>query len=180
MDTAEDTVAQTDYRDIFASLMADEVAEPAPPLLPTEPEPKTHSRLMELLPGFYAFRYRCKGTGALPVARLAPQGGTRSRVRLLGTLEDGAAVLSQFGDMAVVHVAEAAGAVRLVLSIPRGFPERAIDIQVERLAQEGPKPSGAPKPASRQSERNSELAQSQKGSIARASGRKRNKGKRSR
>lgn len=178
MDIAEDTVAQTDYRDIFASLMAEE--DPAPPPPDSEPSPSTHSRLMELLPGFYAFRYRCKGAGALPVARLAPQGGARSRVRLLGQLEDGAAVLSQRGDMAVVHVAEAPGAVRLVLSIPRGFPERAVDIHVERLAQEGPKPARAPKPALNRAEPKSELAQPQKGSIARTSGRKRSKGKRSR
>lgn len=101
---------------------------------------KSHqTRTVRLEPGFYVYRYLCEGDGPLPVVTLgfAP-GGDGGEVNLLGSKRGGQVALQKYGDMAVVHVAGAAGVIGLSLFIPNGFPQRAVHLEVERLEAEPP------------------------------------------
>lgn len=91
-------------------------------------------RTIKLAPGFYLYRYLCKGSGQLPVVTLgfAP-GGAGGEVSFVGKRRAGQVTLDTYGDMAVVHVEGGEGRVGLNLFVPEGFPQRAVNIEVERL-----------------------------------------------
>jgi len=98
-------------------------------------------KVIGLKPGSYVIRYLCKGTGELPVAMLMPEPPSGpGRLELIGPRAGSGVLLERFGDMALLHVAGGLANVALEVVLPEGFPERSVDIHVERLA---PTPSRA-------------------------------------
>lgn len=106
----------------------------------------THQgRTIKLAPGFYVYRYLCKGNGPLPIVTLgfAP-GGSGGEVSFVGKRRAGQVTLDSYGDMAVVHVEGGEGRVGLNLFVPEGFPQRSVNIEVERLTLDQADPHVAP------------------------------------
>ena len=95
---------------------------------------RRQTRTLTLGPGLYVVRFLCRAAGETPAATLAPADGCpEGAVEIAGPRVAGTVTLERFGDLAGVHVRGAGAGLAIGVMLPPGFPDRAVDINVERV-----------------------------------------------